>query len=646
MKAQKTTQRKSKASSSLNRLRRHPAAKEKGPGSVKAKIVRSKPSSVTQKAPRKRPIKMPFKALMKNLKTEGIEKNNFFQRRRSNKLYGGSRTKNMRNTLSSLKSETSRAKRPHYKSPTLNSRFSEILAKRKTSAQPSSSLISAKHQFRSVDQRSSSVNGRSPIKPKRSKKRSTGSNNHQKAPGPQRGIQSLIEHTRGTEPTPENPRSNSETTLGSLEYPLITPDLPDEPSILLPQELRDRVTVYAANTNNGLYRDYNEDRVAIVLNIVPEPQEAQNSVKGQKTLSDLPFGSQESKKHKRHRKSTWEIEQATLTSRTQSAQFKDKISFFGLYDGHGGAGCANFLMDNLHVLVTHSPYFGNNKKKAFLDGILKAETEFKKKALRAILAPSIKENLQGLANRSKSVCLTNQSTSTLNSEPKKQNLALADPSGSCACVCLISRNTCYTANVGDSRMILSAGKGFETAQITEDHRPSAPTEKERILKHGGSLVRKETIVRCQLRQRQGTNSQSSKKVDKVILGPYRVSPGGLSVSRTIGDFHAKLAQFGGNRNCVIPIPDVRSFEIAENTDFLMIGCDGIFDVLSNEEVNDCVWRTIRGFDGRGIASDSRLEKLGEKVTEGVIRLAMEKDSGDNLTVVLMFMHDYDYYTSQ
>jgi protein phosphatase 2C family protein 2/3 len=30
-----------------------------------------------------------------------------------------------------------------------------------------------------------------------------------------------------------------------------------------------------------------------------------------------------------------------------------KCSFFGLYDGHGGAGCADFLRDNLHKYVSY-----------------------------------------------------------------------------------------------------------------------------------------------------------------------------------------------------------------------------------------------------------------------------------------------------
>jgi protein phosphatase 2C family protein 2/3 len=64
------------------------------------------------------------------------------------------------------------------------------------------------------------------------------------------------------------------------------------------------VRAYAANTNQGLVRNYNEDRVSIILNIV-KPEHRHNE--------------------------TW-----------------PKCSFFGVYDGHGGSACAEFLRDNLH----------------------------------------------------------------------------------------------------------------------------------------------------------------------------------------------------------------------------------------------------------------------------------------------------------
>jgi protein phosphatase 2C family protein 2/3 len=45
------------------------------------------------------------------------------------------------------------------------------------------------------------------------------------------------------------------------------------------------------------------------------------------------------------------------------------------------------------------------------------------------------------------------------------------------------------------------------------------------------------------------------------VGPLRVLPGRLSVSRTFGDIEAKLEQFGGNPKVVVAEPEIRSFKI-------------------------------------------------------------------------------------
>ena len=65
------------------------------------------------------------------------------------------------------------------------------------------------------------------------------------------------------------------------------------------------IKAYGANTNQGIFRDYNEDRVSIILNIM-KPQ-------GKDDNTEWP-----------------------------------SCSFFAVYDGHGGASCADFLRDNLH----------------------------------------------------------------------------------------------------------------------------------------------------------------------------------------------------------------------------------------------------------------------------------------------------------
>lgn len=76
-------------------------------------------------------------------------------------------------------------------------------------------------------------------------------------------------------------------------------------------------------------------------------------------------------------------------------------------------------------------------------------------------------------------------------------------------------------------------------------------------------------------------------------GPYRVLPGRLSVSRTFGDIEAKLEKFGGKPGVVSSEPEISQFTIDENVnDFIVLGCDGIFDRLSSVNAIDSAWSAI------------------------------------------------------
>jgi protein phosphatase 2C family protein 2/3 len=70
---------------------------------------------------------------------------------------------------------------------------------------------------------------------------------------------------------------------------------------------------YAVSTNQGLIRNYNEDRVSIILNLI-KPKN--------KICLKWP-----------------------------------RCSFFGIYDGHGGSGCADYLKDHLHKFVIREESF-------------------------------------------------------------------------------------------------------------------------------------------------------------------------------------------------------------------------------------------------------------------------------------------------
>jgi protein phosphatase 2C family protein 2/3 len=51
-------------------------------------------------------------------------------------------------------------------------------------------------------------------------------------------------------------------------------------------------------------------------------------------------------------------------------------------------------------------------------------------------------------------------------------LPIVDKSGSCAIVVFLYGDTCYTANVGDSRAIMSSAGGQRVSELSLDHKPS------------------------------------------------------------------------------------------------------------------------------------------------------------------------------
>lgn len=77
-----------------------------------------------------------------------------------------------------------------------------------------------------------------------------------------------------------------------------------------------------------------------------------------------------------------------------------------------------------------------------------------------------------------------------------------------------------------------------------------------------------------------------------ILGPHRVFPGRLSVSRTFGDIEAKSTAHGGNPKVVVCDPDILAFEVTSDLDFIVLGCDGIFDKMNNKDCIRKVWESI------------------------------------------------------
>ena len=313
------------------------------------------------------------------------------------------------------------------------------------------------------------------------------------------------------------------------------------------------VKSYGVNTYQGIVRNYNEDRVSIIINM---------------------------NKPKDYIKGKW-----------------PKTSFFAIYDGHGGEGCSEYLRDNLHKLICNNEYFPENIPEAIKLGISKAEQDF----------------------------LNNYALS----ENKQE---IIDKSGSCAIIILIVDTNIYIANVGDSRCLLSMNNGNNYIEVTNDHKPNSPNEIIRIRKNGGNIYQSQTII---------NNTENNNINGKILIGPYRVLPGRLSVSRTIGDAEAKLVKFGGNPNVIICEPEIFYYDLKkENIDFFILGCDGIYDQMTNKEVLDCAWMVLNEKEHILVKECNNLHNESGLIADLIIKSSLARKSFDNVTCVFISLKDF------
>lgn len=64
------------------------------------------------------------------------------------------------------------------------------------------------------------------------------------------------------------------------------------------------------------------------------------------------------------------------------------------------------------------------------------------------------------------------------------------------------------------------------------------------------------------------------------------------MSRTIGDIEAKDTRYGGKADVVISTPEIRSFKIVDSYDFMLMGCDGVFEKMTNQEIMKTILQSV------------------------------------------------------
>jgi len=196
-------------------------------------------------------------------------------------------------------------------------------------------------------------------------------------------------------------------------------------------------------------------------------------------------------------------------------------SFFGIYDGHGGRQCVDYvtanLHDNLSLELQKDP---NDVPNAFI---------------RAF--SSTDRNMQ-----SSGILM----------------------SGCTACCCLLQEENAsraiYTAHLGDARAVICRGGLAVRLTSMSDHKATDPNEAKRVIEAGGTIFNE------------------------------RVN-GMLAISRAFGDHQLKAPALP--QDVVSNVPDITSTELTDQDMFVIVACDGLWDVVEDQESVNLVLEGIR-----------------------------------------------------
>ncbi|XP_010522631.1 PREDICTED: probable protein phosphatase 2C 52 [Tarenaya hassleriana] len=240
----------------------------------------------------------------------------------------------------------------------------------------------------------------------------------------------------------------------------------------------------------------------------------------------------------------------------------EDVTFCGVFDGHGPYGhlVARKVRDALPV-----------KLMSFLHSIQSNQNTSRGSCFRRSSSKSdVRQAEKDGSAEDKLNCLWREaflkSYKAMDKELRSHPNLDCFCSGSTAVTIVKQGSNLFMGSIGDSRAILGSKDSNDSMvaiQLTVDLKPDLPREAERIKRCKGRVFA----------------LQDEPEVPRVWL-PFDDAPG-LAMARAFGDFCLK--EYG-----VISIPEFSHRVLTDRDQFIVLASDGVWDVLSNEEVVEIV----------------------------------------------------------
>lgn len=239
-------------------------------------------------------------------------------------------------------------------------------------------------------------------------------------------------------------------------------------------------------------------------------------------------------------------------------------ALFGVFDGHGGREVACFC----HLHYEKILYSGRQ----LIESDPKKEEEWMRQSFLEVdveLRKPEGQNMIGDLRRAKPpkkppiLSILGEDKDKKNPQEQSNEEMMLDCIGCTSNVIYIDKEKrkIFVANAGDSRCVM--GRAGEAIEMSIDHKPESQTEIDRIHKSGS------------------------------VITEGRVD-GNLNLTRSLGDLKYKHREhLPPEEQAITANPDTYVFDLDNEIDFILMGCDGIWEKKSNNEAVKWVYEALK-----------------------------------------------------
>ena len=303
-------------------------------------------------------------------------------------------------------------------------------------------------------------------------------------------------------------------------------------------------------------------------------------------------------------------------------------TFAGVFDGHGGDECSNYLVDALPHHVRAAMYA---EREALRQAIEDSRTNPRPEGTEDTASELMRQILK------QSYLRTDKEFITPKSAPQ---------SGSTAATVILMGRRLFAANVGDSRVVLCRAGG-QCVELTSDHKPSRPDEAARVRAAGGFILHKRVMGELAITRafgdksfKMGIKAMLEEEADELTRG--------LSESEQARDLTAPLvsaepeiasmvSQIDDNAlyrrlpirelTYSISSPNLAPQVLGHGDEFLLLACDGLFDVFRSQDAIALARQEL-------IAHRGEPAEVARIVSDQAIRVRRSRDNVSILIIVL------------